>query len=166
MSVPTQPLPWAVAPQACVVSDDNVLIGKGSFGEVRLAYYRGRLCTAKQVHSAVARGAMNKDFNRQMQLLSQLKHKNVVQFFGVVYDDKCNPAWILTEHVPRSLLQVVDVHHGNRRFSLPEIVHIVLQIAEGIQVRASRPLIRCLFTRSCLLLLPLPLRLRLPTVPA
>eukprot|EP01104_Vermistella_antarctica_P007109 TRINITY_DN1784_c0_g1_i1.p1 TRINITY_DN1784_c0_g1~~TRINITY_DN1784_c0_g1_i1.p1 ORF type:complete len:1436 (-),score=219.60 TRINITY_DN1784_c0_g1_i1:255-4562(-) len=87
--------------------DDVLLlekIGSGAFGEVYIASWRGTLVAAKKMH--VWYEQLNDDamleFLDEMELMSHLRHPNVVQFLGSSLEPPDH--LIVTEHVSRGSL--------------------------------------------------------------
>ena len=72
----------------------GVTIGFGAHGSVEEVAIPGAICAAKRVHDIFVKGAKNQDaamrkasnqFKRECQLMSTLRHPNIVQFLGVVF---------------------------------------------------------------------------------
>ncbi len=75
---------------------------------------------------------MIKDFIREMQMLSMLRHPNLLLFLGVSFDTRTNlPKWIVTELMSKSLYNVV--HDDKVVLTLTQIVNIGIHIARGLQ---------------------------------
>ena len=118
---------WAF-PQDAVVVDrsETGVLGAGAYGEVRVARWSGSLVAAKQLHAFnnnaaeggagsanVPAGGLDYDPDalvREMSVLSELRHPNLVLFLGVTFDPATSvPCSILTELLPHSLYDVLEV---------------------------------------------------------
>lgn len=82
------------------------------------------------------------DFVREMQMLSKLRHPNLLLFLGVAYDEVSHfPAWIVTELMTKSLYNVV--HDDKIVLTLPQVISVTLDISKGLQYlhQQSNPII-------------------------
>eukprot|EP00603_Paraphysomonas_imperforata_P008089 CAMPEP_0114425158 /NCGR_PEP_ID=MMETSP0103-20121206/7086_1 /TAXON_ID=37642 ORGANISM="Paraphysomonas imperforata, Strain PA2" /NCGR_SAMPLE_ID=MMETSP0103 /ASSEMBLY_ACC=CAM_ASM_000201 /LENGTH=1121 /DNA_ID=CAMNT_0001593975 /DNA_START=46 /DNA_END=3411 /DNA_ORIENTATION=- len=126
----------------------NTIIGKGAFGEVRVARWRNIDVAAKRLHSLVidkeaaqVDGSIEIDenncavvdsFHTEMETLAKLRHPNLVLFLGIVCNVKTRqPTTILTELMPGSLYDVLEVH--KTELSLPEILDIAIDVCSGLE---------------------------------
>lgn len=77
-------------------------IGKGNFGEVYKAYWRGAEIAVKKLPAHNMTDQFLKDFHKEVALMRALRHPNVIQFLGscTVLPDIC----ICTEFMPRGSL--------------------------------------------------------------
>ncbi|KHO00773.1 MAP kinase kinase kinase Ste11 [Metarhizium album ARSEF 1941] len=133
--------------------DDNqwmkgALIGKGSFGSVYLALHAvtGELLAVKQVQmpapgatgqSETRKRGMIEALNREMNLLRDLRHPNVVQYLGCSSSsDRLN---IFLEYVPGGSVQTMLNSYG----ALPEplVRSFVRQILMGLSYLHGRDII-------------------------
>jgi surface protein len=71
------------------------------------------------------------EFNAEAEALSQVRHPNVLRFFGVGYQDGL-PKWIVTERLPHSLHHFVRLPGVREALSLRSIVHLALDVADGL----------------------------------
>ncbi|KAG5068145.1 hypothetical protein JHK85_000522 [Glycine max] len=92
------PLPnkcdWEVDPSELDFSN-SVCIGKGSFGEILKAHWRGTPVAVKRILPSLSDDRL--DFRQEVNLLVKLRHPNVVQFLGAVTDRK--PLMLITEYL-------------------------------------------------------------------
>jgi len=94
----------------------GVRIGKGNFGEVYKAYWRGAEIAVKKLPAHNMTDQFLKDFHKEVSLMRALRHPNVIQFLGscTVVPDIC----ICTEYMPRGSLykiftrSITDVNLG------------------------------------------------------
>eukprot|EP00249_Psilotum_nudum_P005340 c18785_g1_i1 orf=458-1756(-) len=72
------------------------IIGKGSFGEIRKAYWRGTPVAVKTILPSLSDDKLvMQDFRHEVELLVKLRHPNIVQFLGAVTTQK--PLMLITE---------------------------------------------------------------------
>ena len=120
------------------------IIGRGAFGEVRVARWRSIPVACKRLHAAVESDTHAQEvmdgLNAEMQILSKLRHPNLVLFLGVCVatTDDVNhphltslPTMILTELMPCSLYDILEVHKVP--LNLAEILDISLDISYGLR---------------------------------
>ena len=120
------------------------IIGRGAFGEVRVAKWRSIPVACKRLHAAVESDSHTQEvmdgLNAEMQILSKLRHPNLVLFLGVCVatNDDVNhphltslPTMILTELMPCSLYDILEVHKVP--LNLAEILDISLDISYGMR---------------------------------
>jgi len=136
---------WVFQPSE--VEDTGPEIGRGAFGVVRVARWRSILVACKRLHAAVTSDAhahdVLEDMHAEMEILSKLRHPNLVLFLGVCVDTSpppragdtatpltALPTMILTELMPCSLYDIVEVHHV--RLTLPEVLDVALDVACGL----------------------------------
>ncbi len=57
-------------------------IGTGSYGDVRVAVFRGTRVAAKRLHKIIKSDYNNEKFIREMNISASCHHPNIVQFIG------------------------------------------------------------------------------------
>ncbi|CAI5524707.1 unnamed protein product, partial [Closterium sp. Naga37s-1] len=112
------------------------VIGEGSFGEVRLASWRGTPIAVKVLRDEYAANpaALN-EFRQELRILQSLRHPNIVQFLGAV--TKSRPRMIVTEYLKVNLRDVI-----RKKGALPahEALRYALDVARGMcYLHAHRP---------------------------
>ncbi|CAI5486751.1 unnamed protein product, partial [Closterium sp. Naga37s-1] len=112
------------------------VIGEGSFGEVRLASWRGTPIAVKVLRDEYAAdpAALN-EFRQELRILQSLRHPNIVQFLGAV--TKSRPRMIVTEYLKVNLRDVI-----RKKGALPahEAMRYALDVARGMcYLHAHRP---------------------------
>ncbi|CAI5464542.1 unnamed protein product [Closterium sp. Yama58-4] len=112
------------------------VIGEGSFGEVRLASWRGTPIAVKVLRDEYAAdpAALN-EFRQELRILQSLRHPNIVQFLGAV--TKSRPRMIVTEYLKVNLRDVI-----RKKGALPahEALRYALDVARGMcYLHAHRP---------------------------
>nr|GMD85553.1 serine/threonine-protein kinase STY8 [Ipomoea batatas] len=133
------PLPnkcdWEVDPSELDFSN-SVVIGKGSFGEIVKAYWRGTPVAIKRILPNLSDDRMViQDFRHEVNLLVKLRHPNVVQFLGAVTDKK--PLMLITEY-----LRGGDLHqHLKEKGALsPSLaINFAMDIARGMAYLHTEP---------------------------
>ena len=104
------------------------VLGRGAFGEVRLAKWRGTAIAAKRLHCE--ENEVNADtIYREVDLMSQLRHPNLLLFLGVTFDPL--PVMI-TELMPCSLYDVLESSQ-KIPMTLEEILDVTLDVASGLE---------------------------------
>ena len=124
------------------------IIGRGAFGEVRVAKWRNIDVAAKRLHSLVLdketaqiEGSTEVDsnycsvvdsFRAEMETLAKLRHPNLVLFLGIACNARTRqPTTILTELMPGSLYDILEVHKVH--LTLPEILDIAIDVCSGLE---------------------------------
>ncbi|XP_068642287.1 serine/threonine-protein kinase VIK-like isoform X2 [Aristolochia californica] len=95
------PLPnkcdWEIDPSELDFSN-SLIIGKGSFGEILKAYWRGTPVAVKRILPSLSDDRLViQDFRHEVNLLVKLRHPNIVQFLGAVTERK--PLMLVTEYL-------------------------------------------------------------------
>ncbi|KAE8732932.1 Emp24/gp25L/p24 family/GOLD family protein [Hibiscus syriacus] len=95
------PLPnkcdWEIDPSELDFCSSNI-IGKGSFGEILKASWRGTPVAVKRILPSLSDDKLViQDFRHEVKVLVKLRHPNVVQFLGAVTDKK--PLMLITEYL-------------------------------------------------------------------
>ena len=83
----------------------NDIVGKGGWGEVKVAIFRGTKVAAKCLHEVIIAEHNHHIFSREMDIASRIRHPNLLQFIGATRVG--NPI-ILTELMPTSLRKELE----------------------------------------------------------
>ena len=83
----------------------EVVLGKGGWGEVKVAHFRGLKVAAKCLHEVIISPYNISAFSREMNIASKIRHPNLLQFIGATTEG--NPV-ILTELMPTSLRKELE----------------------------------------------------------
>lgn len=102
---------WIISAEEIVISDRE--LGRGSWGYVKEATFRGHTVAAKCSHTEIISVYNSRLFHREMVIASQCRHPNLLQFIGATLQG--NPIIIteLMETSLRALLeqQALEHHH-------------------------------------------------------
>lgn len=113
-----------------VVSD--VVLGKGAFGEVRIARWRGVSVAYKKSHNFVEeeKNDAGESLQQEIETLSRLRHPNLVLFLGAVRDPATYKLAFITELLPCSLYDILE--NNKVPFGLPDILDVAVDIIAGL----------------------------------
>ncbi|XP_052187547.1 integrin-linked protein kinase 1 isoform X2 [Diospyros lotus] len=133
------PLPnkcdWEVDPSELDFSSSSV-IGKGSFGEILKASWRGTPVAVKRILPKLSDDRLViQDFRHEVNLLVKLRHPNIVQFLGAVTDRK--PLMLITEY-----LRGGDLHQylkDKGALNTLTAINFALDIARGMAYLHNEP---------------------------
>ncbi|EPS70782.1 hypothetical protein M569_03976, partial [Genlisea aurea] len=133
------PLPskcdWEIDPLELDFSTAT-LVGKGSFGEILKASWRGTPVAVKRILPSLSDDRLfSQDFRHEVDLLVKLRHPNIVQFLGAV--TKTKPLMLITE-----FLRGGDLHqHLKEKGPLnPSVaVNFAMDIARGMAYLHNEP---------------------------
>jgi serine/threonine protein kinase len=131
---------FQVRPEEVAVTDR--VLGKGAFGEVRVAYWRSVSVAYKRPHIRMENEEKVDDENLQQEIevLSKLRHPNLVLFIGVCRDRETSQLALLTELLPYSLYDILELQ--KIELSLPDIIDIALDIVCGLDyLHSHEPII-------------------------
>ena len=133
------PLPnkcdWEVEPTELDFSN-SVRIGKGSFGEILKAHWRGTPVAVKRILPSLSEDRLViQDFRHEVNLLVKLRHPNIVQFLGAVTDRK--PLMLITEY-----LRGGDLHQSLKEkgaLSPATAINFSMDIVRGMAYLHNEP---------------------------
>ena len=103
----TQPV-WAISREEVELLDDE--LGKGAWGTVTKAWFRGEIVAAKRLHEALSEDNprfLYKAIRRELDIASNLRHPNLVLFLGAVIDGNLSELIILNELMDSSLRDIL-----------------------------------------------------------
>ena len=104
------------------ITTTQVVLGKGGWGEVKVAHFRGLKVAAKYLHEVIISPYNMSAFSREMNIASKIRHPNLLQFIGATTEG--NPI-ILTELMPTSLRK--ELESGGLAY--PAILSISVDVA-------------------------------------
>ena len=111
---------WVVNRREITMTE--VVLGKGGWGEVKVAGFRGLKVAAKCLYEVIISPYNIGTFSREMNIASKIRHPNLLQFIGATTEG--NPI-ILTELMPTSLRK--ELESGGLAY--PAILSISLDVA-------------------------------------
>lgn len=94
---------WIVSAEEIVISDQE--LGRGGWGYVRVATFRGCRVAAKCLYNEIITGHNARLFHREMLIASQCRHPNLLQFIGATQQGMPVILTELMETSLRALLQ-------------------------------------------------------------
>ncbi len=120
---------WVFSPSDIALT--STVLGRGAFGEVRVAKWRNIHIACKSLHIDSNTDQVDRDsWRHEISMLSRLRHPNLVLFLGVCEGATPNTTSILTELLPCSLYDIIEVN--KHELDLPDILDISLDIAYGL----------------------------------
>ena len=128
-------------PEAEFVAGDE--LGRGAYGRVFKAKYRGSVCAAKEVHSILIqltqmapeeRRRLQDSFQRECDYCSNLNHPNIVQFIGIYHPPQQLFPVMIMELMDESLTTYAEMPN----ISFKRRVSILYDVAEGLSYLHSR----------------------------
>ncbi|KAF3617581.1 putative transmembrane emp24 domain-containing protein p24delta9-like [Capsicum annuum] len=133
------PLPnkcdWEIDPTELDFSN-SAMIGKGSFGEILKACWRGTPVAVKRILPNLSDDRLViQDFRHEVNLLVKLRHPNIVQFLGAVTEKK--PLMLITEY-----LRGGDLHQHLKEkgaLSSSTAINFAMDIARGMTYLHNEP---------------------------
>ena len=127
------------------VRETGKKLGKGSYGEVVEVEYLGKLCAAKRIHLDLEELGRKptEEFKWECEIWSRLRHPNVVQLLGLLYEMSSDQATalpaIVMEKMDCTLYQFV-MKQSREEFSLAVKIDILYQVVQGLAyLHGQRP---------------------------
>ncbi|KAI3812026.1 hypothetical protein L1987_16727 [Smallanthus sonchifolius] len=133
------PLPnkcdWEIDPVELDFTSSHI-VGKGSFGEIVKASWRGTPVAVKRILPSLSDDRfVVQDFRHEVNLLVKLRHPNIVQFLGAVTEKK--PLMLITE-----FLRGGDLHQCLKEkgaLNPTTAINFALDIARGMAYLHTEP---------------------------
>ena len=129
---------WAISKEEVELLDDE--LGKGAWGIVTKARFRGEIVAAKRLHKALSESNpefVNKAFRRELGNASNLRHPNLVLFLGAVIEGNIGELIILSELMDSSLRDVLV----KSQLSRSQIKSLSIDIARALNyLHSCKPL--------------------------
>ena len=110
---------WVVKKEEIEITEE--ILGKGGWGEVKVAKFRGLRVAAKCLHEVILSPYNISVFTREMEIAARVRHPNLLQFIGAT---KVGSPIILSELMPTSLRKELEAG--------PLPYHAVLAISQDI----------------------------------
>ena len=89
---------WVIKKEEVELTEE--VLGRGAWGEVKVAKFRGLLVAAKFLHDTIISDYNQQLFTREMTIAAKIRHPNLLLFIGATREGE---AVILTELMPTSL---------------------------------------------------------------
>jgi hypothetical protein len=112
-------------------------LGSGSFGGVRVGYWRGCLVAVKSLHKELAKEQYQRRlFEQEVVIYSRLHHPNIVAICGVIRD----PFSLIMELLQASLADVISTAHKSGRYlTLREQIDVSHNCLSGLTYLHNLP---------------------------
>ena len=114
-------------------------IGRGSYGKVYKALWKGKEVAAKRFHAVLANDScgqmidhLREEFQREWDALKSLNHPNVVKFHEVVFPKGRLPV-IITELLHCDLERFIRESKSSPKVPLINLICIALDVIQGLQ---------------------------------
>ena len=99
------------------VTETGEEFGRGAYATVLKLKYRGLKCAGKKLHilyrggtGGIEKQRIIRRFSEECQLLSDLKHPNIVQFLGVHFENVSGAPVLVMEYLHTTLSKCLDEH--------------------------------------------------------
>ena len=116
---------WLVHREEINLTEEE--LGRGGWGVVKVATFRGACIAAKCLYGALNYGYWQNVFSREMNMAAQIRHPNLLQFIGATLEGELI---ILTELMPTSLRAVLE--RAREPLPLQQISTIGLDVARAL----------------------------------
>ena len=94
---------WVVRKEEIEITEE--ILGKGGWGEVKVAKFRGLRVAAKCLHEVILSPYNISVFTREMEIAARVRHPNLLQFIGAT---RVGTPIILSELMPTSLRKELE----------------------------------------------------------
>ena len=91
-------------------------MGAGGFGSVYYARYRNEEVAAKSIDVMEQENVVS--FLKEIKLLSSVKHKNIVEFIGVMFSVNNKRIWLITELMDTDLKKAMLTLKKNQKWRI------------------------------------------------
>lgn len=102
---------WILSSQEIIMTQE--VLGKGGWGEVKVAYFRGLKVAAKRLHKIIISDYSLSVFVREMEMATRIRHHNLLQFIGATQPQQDHPV-IIMKLMSASLRKELDKSQLNR----------------------------------------------------
>ena len=104
-------------------------LGRGGWGVIWIGEFRGQKVAVKQMHELIVSPEFLQLLNREINIMAQLRHPNLLQFIGAVLDHPSGNPMIITEIMDISLRGAYE-----KKQLSPVPVNICLSIMRDVAV--------------------------------
>ena len=114
---------WVVRREEIEITEE--ILGKGGWGEVKVAKFRGLKVAAKCLHEVILSSYNTSVFTREMEIAARVRHPNLLQFIGAT---RVGTPIILSELMPTSLRKEIE----KSPLTQPQIIRIAQDISAAL----------------------------------
>ena len=114
---------WVVSREEIEMTEE--VLGKGGWGEVKVAKFRGLRVAAKFLHEVILSPYNISVFTREMEIAARVRHPNLLQFIGAT---RVGTPIILSELMPTNLHKELNKSSLNH----PQIIKIAKDISAAL----------------------------------
>ena len=114
---------WVVRREEIEITEE--VLGKGGWGEVKVAKFRGLRVAAKCLHGVILSPYNISVFTREMEIAARVRHPNLLQFIGAT---RVGTPIILSELMPTSLRKEIE----KSLLTQPQIIRIAQDISAAL----------------------------------
>ena len=114
---------WVVRREEIEMTEE--VLGKGGWGEVKVAKFRGLRVAAKCLHEVILSPYNKSVFTREMEIAARVRHPNLLQFIGAT---RVGTPIILSELMPTSLRKEIEKSLLTR----PQMIRIAQDISAAL----------------------------------
>ena len=114
---------WVVRREEVEMTTEE--LGRGGWGVVNVAKFRGLRVAAKCLHQVIISRYNIRQFNREMSIAAKLRHPNLLLFIGAIREGELV---ILTELMPTSLRKELE----KRELSREQVISIGQDVSCGL----------------------------------
>ena len=107
-------------------------LGRGSYGAVYQAEWRGLSCVAKVFHANIFPNYPAdtlKQLAREIELLQHMRHPNIVQLLGFIPETKTKIPSIIMERLDTNLTTLINEHHSLLSFDMQRMMLQLIMIS-------------------------------------
>ena len=119
-----------------------IILGTGSYATVQELEYFGLKCAGKKIHDVLSMAESKgvsypiSRFQDECEILSKLRHPNIVQFLGVHFQSREGLPLLVMEFLPMNLTSVIEKYGVMQKETSFSILH---DIALGLHYLHSQP---------------------------
>ena len=125
------------------ISSSSKILGKSAWSIVYEVRLNGSSCAAKRLYDSVHEDRQKQIFLTECQLLSRLRHPNIVQFMGVTETESRLNLALVMEKLCLDLDRFIGTHRRGDRsgIPLPIKLHILKNVSSGLMHLHSKSLV-------------------------
>ena len=122
---------WKVSHREVTFTDEQ--LGRGAWGAIRVAMFREQRVAVKQMHEFIIHEDTLELLHREINIMAQLRHPNLLQFIGAVLDDPSGNPMIITEIMDTSLRNAYETKQLTPHPTCePVMLTIIRDVAVGL----------------------------------